>query len=150
MIDGNQWWGYDDKESIANKMRWLRWNNYGMSGLKLEQVKFLLVLLWLHEGGAFVWTLDFDDFNGECPGDGARYPLIATIAEELAGLRNLTFPDRKYQVITYSIPCLCQACFTPDHYHSKNAAPMEHSMDAAHDTPFAHAPAIYNFETSNF
>jgi GH18 family chitinase len=29
IASGNQWFGYDDAESIRNKMKWLKSNNYG-------------------------------------------------------------------------------------------------------------------------
>lgn len=51
---GSSWVGYDSKESYAAKVQWLRANNLG---------------------GASVWTLDMDDFDGSFCADGA-YPLV--------------------------------------------------------------------------
>ncbi|KAJ8400201.1 hypothetical protein AAFF_G00398950 [Aldrovandia affinis] len=51
---GDAWVGYDNKESFTNKVQWLQGNNLG---------------------GAFVWTLDMDDFGGQFCADG-KYPLV--------------------------------------------------------------------------
>uniref|UniRef100_A0A0R3RP82 Glyco_18 domain-containing protein n=1 Tax=Elaeophora elaphi TaxID=1147741 RepID=A0A0R3RP82_9BILA len=54
MVKGNQWHGYDNEETIKIKMKWLKEKGYG---------------------GAFIWTLDFDDFKGTAC-DRGQYPLL--------------------------------------------------------------------------
>lgn len=61
-IDGDQWVGFDDERSIREKLRWISDNGYG---------------------GAMVWTVDMDDFQGTCA--GRKYPLIGLMGEELLG-----------------------------------------------------------------
>jgi len=59
------WMGYDDTESIIYKMNWLKQNGFG---------------------GAMIWALDMDDFNGICPQHGGqKYPLLNTINKVLSG-----------------------------------------------------------------
>lgn len=55
----NQWVGYDNPQSIAIKMDFLK-----SKGL----------------GGAMLWSLETDDFRGLC---GPRYPLLSTINNAL-------------------------------------------------------------------
>ena len=62
LINNNLWVGFDDERSILNKMKWILENDYG---------------------GAMVWTLDMDDFNGNCA--GIKYPLIGIMAQEMIG-----------------------------------------------------------------
>ncbi|XP_053686883.1 chitinase-3-like protein 1 [Sabethes cyaneus] len=63
---GNQWLGFEDKNSLALKMKFL---------------------LDLDLGGAMVWSLESDDFHGLCSTE--RYPLMNVI---YAALRNGALP----------------------------------------------------------
>ncbi|KAI5612443.1 hypothetical protein C0J50_1111 [Silurus asotus] len=62
-----QWVGFDTKESFSMKVNYLKNNNFG---------------------GAFVWSLDLDDFTGQFCGLGT-YPLIS----ELKSLLNNEAPS---------------------------------------------------------
>uniref|UniRef100_A0A915HRN3 Chitinase n=1 Tax=Romanomermis culicivorax TaxID=13658 RepID=A0A915HRN3_ROMCU len=66
VVSGDQWFGYDDVESFGIKLNWLQQNGYG---------------------GAFVWAIDLDDFNGKlCPlSKGKKYPLMSLIRDALSG-----------------------------------------------------------------
>ncbi|KAL2104018.1 hypothetical protein ACEWY4_000886 [Coilia grayii] len=54
-VQGNEWVGFDNQESITTKVRYLKDSGYG---------------------GAFVWALDLDDFSGQFCSQG-NYPLIS-------------------------------------------------------------------------
>lgn len=57
----NQWLGYEDSRSLAIKMDWLRENQYG---------------------GAMIWALDLDDYQGVC---GPKDILFNTLVDKLKG-----------------------------------------------------------------
>ncbi|XP_016067073.1 PREDICTED: chitinase-3-like protein 1 [Miniopterus natalensis] len=60
---GNQWVGYDDQESVKNKVQYLRNRQLG---------------------GAMVWALDLDDFRGTFCGRNLHFPLTGAIRDALA------------------------------------------------------------------
>ncbi|KAG9352781.1 hypothetical protein JZ751_017357, partial [Albula glossodonta] len=53
-VKGDEWVGFDNQRSCETKIQYLKRNNFG---------------------GAFVWALDMDDFEGQFCGQG-KYPLI--------------------------------------------------------------------------
>lgn len=59
---GNQWVGYDDTESVKNKVKYV----------KNRQL-----------AGAMVWALDLDDFRGNFCGQNLRFPLTNAIRDAL-------------------------------------------------------------------
>ncbi|XP_037540696.1 acidic mammalian chitinase [Nematolebias whitei] len=65
-VKGNEWVGFDNKQSYEIKAQYVKAN---------------------HFGGAFVWSLDLDDFGGHFCGQG-KYPLISS----LRALLNSDFP----------------------------------------------------------
>ncbi|KAL8594956.1 hypothetical protein ACOMHN_038753 [Nucella lapillus] len=82
---GDQWVGYDDPDSVRIKVESLI-NNYDLAG-------------------AFVWSVEMDDFKGRC-GQGP-YPLIHTIINSMQGGgtgRPLTTPIPTTPVPTYVTP----------------------------------------------
>ncbi|OTF83884.1 mite allergen-like protein (Chitinase-like) [Euroglyphus maynei] len=89
-VHANQWIGYDDRESINEKLNLLMKKNLG---------------------GAMIWSIDTDDFVGNCV--GIKYPLLRSISKKL---NNIDGPDpdiKRY------------------HYHTSTAHP--HTTVTHHD-----------------
>ncbi|NP_001103511.2 chitinase, acidic.5 isoform X1 [Danio rerio] len=67
---GQEWVGFDDQESYETKVDYLKEKGFG---------------------GAFVWSLDLDDFSGQFCGQG-KYPLIGHL-HTLLNISNTDFPS---------------------------------------------------------
>ncbi|CAK5069823.1 unnamed protein product [Meloidogyne enterolobii] len=68
LYQNGEWFSYDNQQSYLQKIKWLSSQGFG---------------------GAFVWALDFDDFNGKCSGSKyGIYPLIGTIAKLLGQVKH--------------------------------------------------------------
>ncbi|KAK0058057.1 Chitin binding domain containng protein [Biomphalaria pfeifferi] len=60
LVKGNVWVGYDNPQSLRNKVKYIKDNGFG---------------------GSMIWALDLDDFHGTSCGQGA-YPLVHAISDE--------------------------------------------------------------------
>uniref|UniRef100_A0A667Z9N1 chitinase n=1 Tax=Myripristis murdjan TaxID=586833 RepID=A0A667Z9N1_9TELE len=80
-IKGNEWVGFDNKQSYEIKVQYLKDNKFG---------------------GAFIWALDLDDFAGQFCGQGT-YPLISHLH-----LPTLPPPTTHRPVITTNGPDFCR------------------------------------------
>uniref|UniRef100_A0A914CIB7 GH18 domain-containing protein n=1 Tax=Acrobeloides nanus TaxID=290746 RepID=A0A914CIB7_9BILA len=63
-LDETYWYTFEDTESINEKVNLI----------KSERL-----------GGAFIWNLAFDDFEGKCDPIGKNFPLTSFIYEQLEG-----------------------------------------------------------------
>ena len=59
----DQWVGYEDEDSMAIKMDYIRDNGYG---------------------GGMIWAIDLDDYHGDC---GRKHGLLRVMNEKLAGYK---------------------------------------------------------------
>ena len=66
----NEWVSFDDIDTIAQKIELLK--------------KYRL-------GGAMIWALDLDDFNGQCT-DGINYPLLKVVNKRLGRIKKFKPP----------------------------------------------------------
>ncbi|KAK7110968.1 hypothetical protein V1264_014757 [Littorina saxatilis] len=60
VVDGHRWTGYDDVQSITEKVKYAM--DHGL-------------------GGVFIWTIDMDDFHGIC--GGGHYPLMNAVKQQV-------------------------------------------------------------------
>jgi len=75
---GTTWVGYDDTESLIEKIEWMKNTGYG---------------------GFMVWCYDLDDFTGTKCG-GTTYPLIKTMNYALAGVMPTAPPTEEPETTT--------------------------------------------------
>ncbi|XP_046990556.1 probable chitinase 10 [Schistocerca americana] len=71
---GDQWVGFDDERSLKTKMGWLKELGFG---------------------GIMVWSVDMDDFRGQC--GAGKYPLLTSMRQELRDYRVQLEYDGPYE-----------------------------------------------------
>ncbi|XP_056241203.1 chitotriosidase-1-like [Seriola aureovittata] len=92
VINNNQWVGFDNRDSIGTKVSYLTTN---------------------HFGGAFVMSLDLDDFSGHFCKQG-KYPLISH-------LHDLLVPDFPHYTTTTTTTTTTTSTVDPDNFCSGRA-----------------------------
>ncbi|XP_028265606.1 acidic mammalian chitinase-like [Parambassis ranga] len=103
-VKQNEWVGYDNKDSFNTKVRYLKDNTFG---------------------GAFVWAVDLDDFNGQFCGQG-NYTLISYLRSLLASdlpplpLPPVTPSTNKERPLTTISPPPSPAITTPSKSNNGN------------------------------
>lgn len=110
---GSEWVGYDNKESYQAKVSYLKSKQFG---------------------GAFVWTLDMDDFSGTfC--DQGRYPLISHLKTLLTvGWTPLTTPQD--MTLAATVPTsISSSTSTTAKPTSNTQAPSTNTMTRVSDCP---------------
>nr|QDA39872.1 chitinase 4 [Phenacoccus solenopsis] len=110
---GNQWVGYDDIDTIKQKMGLVK--QYGL-------------------GGAMIWALDLDDFRNTC-GQG-HYPLLNTIVE---GLSNPNFVSGNEIGIHWTTEAISRPTTTttehPHHTHETSYIPSSTATSSVWTRP---------------
>ncbi|VDH99458.1 chitinase [Mytilus galloprovincialis] len=115
LVQGDQWIGYDDKESFTEKANWVKQNKFG---------------------GVMFWSLALDDFTGLACKTGSKYPMISTVKRILTQKDKIGVNTKQQ---TSKIP------LTSDTNFDKTVTPISSASSASSDvtvTSPASPPAV--------